>query len=469
MLVFLAACGGDDAAVAPDARPALDAALSVVDGAPAIADAAPEPDAPPLTGQILTDLAAIPGMTAREGMSETTGYRYFILTYDQPVDHDNPAGERFQQRIRILHRAYDAPTVLITEGYFVQTTARRIELSSLLNANQISVEHRFFTPSRPQSADWSKLTIWQAATDHHRIVRALRHIYTGNWLNTGASKGGMTAVYHRRFYPDDVNGTVAYVAPLSFGHDDPRYVPFVDVDGPSDDCNLQLQQFQRRVLTEPLRSNLIARMGSSFTRLKPGEALEHSTLELPFGFWQYDGASSCPLVPGSGANADAHWGFMVDYGLIFDYDDQDVNDYAPYYYQAETQLGTPGVDTQRVADLLQFPYDLRDYLPAPGPFDATAMPDVDTWVKAHGEGLLFVYGEYDPWTAGAFNLGDGSADCFKLVVPAGNHGSKIANLPSASKAVALDAIRRWSGLPALPKAKVTDEVLESMIRGRPPL
>ena len=33
----------------------------------------------------------------------------------------------------------------------------------------------------------------------------------------------MTAIYHRRFYPDDVDGTVPYVAPISFGAPDLRY------------------------------------------------------------------------------------------------------------------------------------------------------------------------------------------------------------------------------------------------------
>ena len=65
-------------------------------------------------------------------------------------------------------------------------------------------------PRRPTGR---KLNIWQAATDHHRIVEALKPLYAGKWISTGASKGGMTSIYHRRFYPGDVDGTVAYVAP----------------------------------------------------------------------------------------------------------------------------------------------------------------------------------------------------------------------------------------------------------------
>ena len=37
----------------------------------------------------------------------------------------------------------------------------------------------------------------------------------------------MTSVYHRRFYPDDVDATVAYVAPISFGAPDDRYIDFL--------------------------------------------------------------------------------------------------------------------------------------------------------------------------------------------------------------------------------------------------
>ena len=69
------------------------------------------------------------------------------------------------------------------------------------------------------------------AADEHAIVTALKTIYTGPYLSTGASKGGMTAVFYRRFYPDDVVGTVPYVAPLSFAAPDERYAAFLDSVG----------------------------------------------------------------------------------------------------------------------------------------------------------------------------------------------------------------------------------------------
>jgi hypothetical protein len=470
-LIWLVSCGGEGAAV-PDARPpGGDAALALDasgDAAPA-PDAVPAPDATPLTGDIAVDLAATPGATVREGTSEISGYRFFILEYDQPVDHRQPDGPRFQQRLRLLHRAYDAPTVLVTEGYFVLESARRVELASLVSGNQISVEHRYFVPSRPDPAEWSKLEIWQAATDHHRVVEALRRIYGGRWLTAGSSKGGMAAVFHRRFYPDDVDGTVAYVAPLSFGRGDPRYIPFVDEAGPEGDCNPRLRAFQRLALGPTMRSQILSRMQSGFNVLGREQALEHTVLELPFGFWQYRRASSCGTIPGATATADQVWEFLVATGRLFDFGDEDLEDYAPYYYQANTQIGYPAMNLEPIADLLAHPYVIDDYVPESAAFDEAAMVDIDQWVRTEGERLLFIYGEYDPWTAGAFTLGEGSADCLKLTVPAGNHNAVLRQLSEGDYAAALDAIGRWAGVSLPPRAKPADEELAPMVRGEPRL
>ncbi len=101
------------------------------------------------------------------------------------------------------------------------------ELSPILNANQICVEHRYFNESTPQPVDWEHLTIYNAASDHHRIVEILKEIYKGKWVNTGISKGGQTVMYHRYFYPDDVDASVGYVCPLNFSIEDKRVYSFL--------------------------------------------------------------------------------------------------------------------------------------------------------------------------------------------------------------------------------------------------
>jgi 2-keto-4-pentenoate hydratase/2-oxohepta-3-ene-1,7-dioic acid hydratase in catechol pathway len=62
------------------------------------------------------------------------------MQYDQPADHSNPECQRFQQRLTLLHTSDTAPMVLYTGGYYVSTSPSRRELTSMLGANQLSVE-----------------------------------------------------------------------------------------------------------------------------------------------------------------------------------------------------------------------------------------------------------------------------------------------------------------------------------------
>jgi hypothetical protein len=82
---------------------------------------------------------------------------------------------------------------------------------------------------------------------------------------------------------------------------------------------------------------------------------------------------------------------------------------------------------------------------APVVFDPAVMLDVDAWVQTSGAALMFVYGENDPWSAGAFELG-GAVDSFRYFVAAGNHGSGIADLGASERSQATATLRRWAGL-----------------------
>ena len=79
------------------------------------------------------------------------------------------------------------------------------------------------------------------------------------WLTTGASKGGMTATYHRRFFPKDVDGTVAYVAPNDVvNKEDSAYDRFLTNVGTDTTCRDHLRGLQRALLThrDAIEANL---------------------------------------------------------------------------------------------------------------------------------------------------------------------------------------------------------------------
>jgi len=197
---------------------------------------------------IVDELAAVPGMTlVAEQAPPGPGLRFFQLTYTQPVNHLDPSRGTFEQRLTLLHRSESAPTVAFTSGYSGRQTAFRSEPTALVDGNQLGFEERFFAESRPEPADFGDLDIYQAAADHHRAIQALRPIYTGRWLSTGGSKGGMASVYHRRFFEGDIDGSVIYVAPNDVVNDDDRYAEFLDQVGNAE-CRDRLHAVQRAVL-----------------------------------------------------------------------------------------------------------------------------------------------------------------------------------------------------------------------------
>jgi hypothetical protein len=409
-------------------------------------------------GDLAEVLAAIPGMSVTEEEVDPP-YRFFRLVYQQPVDHDDPDGPTFGQRMTLVHRDAEAPMVLHTGGYHLYEDPFLSELAVVLDGNQVHVEQRFFGPSRPDPADWSKLTIEQAAADHHRIVQALAPLYPGAWLSTGASKGGMTSIFHRRFYPDDVDATVPYVAPISFGAPDDRYEPFLAAVG-DESCHTAVEDYQREMLArrEVMQGRLeawAAEREYTYERLGGiANAFEDSVVEFEWGYWQYLGDEWCQYLPAADAPDDDLWSFHADYAGALDYlDDEAIADYEPYYYQSETQLGYPSSPTAHIDDLLVTQDEPRDYLPADAPieFDPASMEDIASWVASDAERMLFIYGEWDPWTGGAFDLGD-AADSFEYVMPRGTHGSRILTLDEPDRAAAFAALERWTGVtPVVPE------------------
>jgi len=409
---------------------------------------------------ILTRLRAVPGLTVVEERAAPAPYRFFVLTITQPADHRHPAAGTFQQRLTLLHRGTDRPTVLHTTGYGVPASIFRAEPTRLIDGNQISVEQRFFTPSRPAPADWSDLTIWQAATDHHRIVRALAPLYPANWISTGASKGGMTSIYHRRFYPADVDGTVAYVAPQDVVNvEDSAYDRFFTTVGTDPACRAALDAVQVEALRR--RGALVARYqawatgnGRTFTIVRTVDrAFEFMVNGTTWAFWQYSGLSQCASVPATTASDEQLFGWLdAVYGLDSN-TDQGITGYVPYYFQASTQLGYPDIKLPHLAKLQRYRGQDRaeSYLPRElhPRFQPLAMADIDRWVRHSAGQLLFVYGQNDPWGAEPFHLGRGTRDSLSYVAAGANHGANISLLTPAEAATATAAVQRWAGLPAI--------------------
>src|SRR5690349_22795831 len=94
---------------------------------------------------IVDELATIPGMTiVEERPAASPGFRFFVLSYTQPVNHLDPSRGSFEQRLTLLHRSESAPTVAFTSGYNLRIAPFRSEPTALVDGNQVGIEERFF-------------------------------------------------------------------------------------------------------------------------------------------------------------------------------------------------------------------------------------------------------------------------------------------------------------------------------------
>ncbi|MEU3302959.1 MULTISPECIES: S28 family serine protease [unclassified Streptomyces] len=402
-------------------------------------------------------LERIPGMTV-VSVVDREGYPYYTLTYAQPVDHRDPRRGTFTQRLTLWHKSTDRPTVFYTGGYTLPTGIA--SLTRLIDANQISVEHRYFADSRPAGPagdDWSKMTIQQEASDEHRITQALRRIEKGKWLGTGGSKGGMTATYHERFYPQDLDAVVAFVAPNdAHNRDDSTYERFFRTVG-TEECRDALNAVQREMLVR--RERLLPKFeadavknGDTFeeTLGTTDRAYEFAVLDQVWNFWQSDTVENCATVPDAKAVGDDElyeWSKQHGFSVYQD-ETLGTNGSGPYYRQAATQLGWADLKFKHLKDVRHHPdiYQPNSVLPAAmrGSYNNAAMADVDRWVTTRGERMMFIYGENDPWSAEKFT--PSRHDSYRFVVPGANHGASIGKLPAEQQEQAISTIKRWAGV-----------------------
>ena len=424
--------------------------VSLMAATPAIPASAAEED-------ILDRLLAIEGVSLIQE-KPVEGYRYFVLNFTQAVDHRKPHGATFQQRFTVLHKDTARPTVFHTSGYGVSTNPGRSEPTRIVDGNQVSMEYRFFTPSRPDPADWDDLDIWQGASDQHAIFEALKPIYGANWLSTGGSKGGMTATYFERFYPRDMDGVVAYVAPNDVvNREDSAYDDFFASVG-TRDCRDRLNGVQREALVrrEALKAtyaDLAAAEGYTFETVGSlDSAYEMVVLDFVWAFWQYAGTGECSNIPADAATAsDKELWDAIDYysGFSF-YTDQGLSPYTPYYFQAGTEMGAPTIEFPHIEDdLIRYGYQPpRSFVPRDIEmrFDPSAMRDVDSWVRKHANQMLFVYGEADPWGAERFRPGAKAEDSYVFTAPGMNHGANVAGLVAGERDLSTARILEWAGV-----------------------
>jgi len=379
------------------------------------------------------------------------GYeKAYELLIKQMVNHDDPSAGYFYQRGFLSHKGFERPTVMITEGYSLYGNYP-YELSRLLNANQIAIEHRFFGASMPDSLDYNYLNLKQATADLHYINQLFRKIYQDKWLSTGISKGGATTVFYRYFYPGDVDVSVPYVAPINKEFEDERIYHFLDTVG-TDECRDNILDLQTRILENrdqvlPLIEKLCDKEDITFTYLTFEEAFEYTVLEYPFSFWQY--GSSCDKIPEKTATIQEAVKYLTSVSEIGFFSDRDIAGYGSHYYQSAKEMGYYGYETEDFEGLLKAlpmqPHPHATFVPdkMEVTFDGTLLIDVNKWLESEGDRFIYIYGGSDTWSACAVPPSN-DVDAIWFMLKGKHHGTaNIRNMNDTEKKLFVSTLETW--------------------------
>ena len=374
----------------------------------------------------------------------------FKLMIEQPLDHNNPDGEKFTQKVYLSHLDINKPVVISINGYNVNRN-RISELASFVDANQVYVEHRFFGESKPENYDYNYLNVEQAAADYHRIITLLKTIYKGKWISTGISKGGQTTIFYRYFYPNDVDISVPYVAPLCFSSPEPRVIDFLKNVG-TKECREKIIHFQTMLLEnkESLMPEFKANAkwkNYTFNIIGGIEtAYEYAVLEYSFAFWQWQ-FIDCSQIPDNVNNPVAVIKNLEKVGCISFFSDGDVKAYQPYFYQAQTEIGIYTYDTEPFTGLLKYATKPSFEFTMPegykAKFNDTLMLSINKWLQNKSENFVYIYGEYDPWSAPAVQLIEGKTNALKMVNPGGSHRTRISSFLENEQKQIADSLNKW--------------------------
>ena len=267
----------------------------------------------------------------------------FESTYEikirQPLDHSDLNKGFFNQKVILSHRGFDNLSVMATEGY--KAFRKRVyEPTKLLNANQITVEHRFYGNSIPDSLNYSYLNMKQATADLHRIRQLFSDIYKNKWVSTGGSKGGVTSIFYRYFYPKDVDVTIPYVAPIKKSFEEERVYHFLDTVG-SDACRESISSFQSYLLHNrekilPILNELASKNKETFSIISINEAFEYAVMEFSFAFWQW--GKACDEIPSETSNVVDAVDYFVSISSPLWFGDNSIRKSQSHYYQPEFDL-----------------------------------------------------------------------------------------------------------------------------------
>lgn len=226
---------------------------------------------------------------------------------------------------------------------------------------------------------------------------------------------------------------------MNFGVEDGRHEPFLrKVPGTAEQrqkiIDFQIEILKNREVLVP-RIEAYSKEKNYTYRISMDEVLDYCVLEYPFALWQW-GRLSDKIPVNVGVDSLYNHLLLVSNPSYFAIDA--MENIKSFFVQAARELGYYGYDTKPLKKYLSIKnaenYLTQIFLPQglKIEYDKTTAKQVKKFIKTTNSEILFIYGEYDPWSATAFEITE-KGNLLKIVKPGGSHSTRINNLQPNQK------------------------------------
>jgi len=375
----------------------------------------------------------------------------YEIWFQQPIDHNDLTKGTFKQRVFLGFENINKPVIVELRGYGIGSE-KAGELANHYQANQLTIEHRYFNDSRPENIDWNTLTVENAAKDQNFIINEIKNVLypDAKFVTTGISKGCQTTMAHRRYFPNTVDASVCYVGPLNYQREDPRVYSFLKSVGTKDDRE-KIKAFQnlcfenRQALLEMMKK-VSQEKGFSW-EFGVENAIDYTILEYSFAFWQW--GTSVDSIPSGDVKVEELYKHLIDvvgYGF---FEEQSVASLQPYFWAALTEQGIYGYETApfktylNTEEIYKFDWAFPEGISKT--YNLKPMQDIKTFLDTSAQDMLFIYGEYDSWSATAVELTEDASKraVYKYINPKGSHTTRINSFKPETKQEIYTIIDGW--------------------------
>jgi hypothetical protein len=257
-------------------------------------------------------------------------------------------------------------------------------------------------------------------------------------------------LFHKAFYPEDIQATIVFVAPIMFGMDDPRFLQFLSLKS-SVECRQRIEQFQiavlrnRHLMLDLLRNDINS--GGESYPVSPDTILEYMVVQYPYSFWQGNHFQCSDIVTPE-AEIDSLFNHLCKVIPVSQYSDASLGRDIALVYQCATELGYHGFPTTHLSDLLLVLPEPRYSIFSPtGPntqFDPEPMQTVSALLSEKGNNIIYLYGERDPWTACAVEP-NSNTNAIRIIVQHTGHNFGIEDIEESDRRNVLEALNNWLG------------------------